>query len=220
MAPRLQCDLCEQTYAHKKSLYRHRQTRHGNVKYKCSICRHVFTRRDTITKHLRRHLDQTTRQSSSTQKLSEQKKQPVPLQDSHATETTSNTSEHPPTRSHLLKPTQQITAHVNGKNSPGAQRQLAQLQLQEDQEKLFAELDVFLEELEFAASMYVNERDNLPIPTNIRKLAIMKATPTAEMDCINLVNTHKILIYACGKIYRQVDKEEKRTPCHLNIVYS
>ena len=104
-----------------------------------------------------RHSDQTTRQSSSTQKLSKQKKQPEPLQDSHATETTSNTSEHPPTRSHLLKPAQQIIAHVNGTNYPGAQRQLAQLQLQEDQEKLFVELDAFLEELELAAPMYVNE---------------------------------------------------------------
>lgn len=113
---------------------------------------------------------------------------------------------------------QQITTSMNGTNY-GAQRQLAQLQLQEDQKQLYMELDEFLEELELTASMYINEQDNLSIPTNMRKIAMMKATPTSELDCISLVNTHKLLIYACGKLYRQVDKEEKRTPCHLNIVY-
>lgn len=85
------------------------------------------------------------------------------------------------------------------------------------QKKHLAELDEFWEELKSATTTHIDQQDNLPIPTNVKRLAMTKATLALVQECINSVNTHKLLTYGCWKLCHQVDKEKKETPCFFNI---
>ena len=76
-----------------------------------------------------------------------------------------------------------------------------QLQQSEDERQLFLELDYLLRSLESAPEPIINQNDGLDIPANIRRISMTLDTPTSREECLKLVNTYKLLTYACYKLF-------------------
>ena len=78
------------------------------------------------------------------------------------------------------------------------------------EQQLFRELEDFLnsQEPEPEPEPTINIWDGLAIPENIGKIAMAHTTPYDREECAKLVNTHKLLIYACYKLYHVVDKRK------------
>jgi len=59
-----QCDVCDNKYASKYSLYRHQKIHTGEKNHVCNVCDRAFTRKDILNNHLKTHNDEneTTKQ--------------------------------------------------------------------------------------------------------------------------------------------------------------
>ena len=47
-----QCELCQKTYSHRKSLWQHKQSVHEGIKYACDQCDQQFTDKTYLTIHI------------------------------------------------------------------------------------------------------------------------------------------------------------------------
>ena len=55
LAGKNECELCEETFTHRKDLLRHRRTIHGEKSFECPLCPYKTARKDKLVSHQKVH---------------------------------------------------------------------------------------------------------------------------------------------------------------------